>query len=122
MIREFAKPFIMVDDATNGKVRNIAMFDSYEDANRVTRLVYGDNAFAEEYKYLVSAGDTFHDGFFWNVMKPDEEHEEAWEQQAEYIPTDSEQIDTLEAAQEEQTLALAEVYALTSTLMASLNQ
>ena len=112
----------MVVDSTICKVLHISIFDSYEDANRVTRLVYGDNAFAEEYKYLVSAGDTFHDGFFWNTMEPDEAHEEAWEQQAEYIPTDSEQIDTLEAAQEEQTLAMAEVYALTSTLMASLNQ
>lgn len=120
MIREFARPYIIVDDATTGTVMNVAMFDSYEDANRVARLAYNENAFAEEYKWLVAAGDTYHDGKFWNKMPADDTHEEEWEQEAEYIPSDEENIQTLQSAQEEQTLAMAEVYALTSTMMASL--
>ena len=120
MIREFARPYIIVDDGTTGTVMNIAMFDSYEDANRIARLAYNENAFAEEYKWFVKAGDLYHDGRFWNKMPADETHEEEWEQEAEYIPTDEENIKSLQSAQEEQVLAMAEVYALTSTLMASL--
>lgn len=88
MKREFAKPFIMVDGSPKGTVRNIAMFSSYEEANRVTRCIYGDTAFAEEYKWLVQADDIYRDGIFYTT---DGEIENL----ADYIPTDSERIDTI---------------------------
>lgn len=89
MKREFAKPFIMVDGRPEGTVKNIAMFDSYEDANHITRMVYGDTAFADEYKWLVQPGDKYRNGAFYTV------DEDGNEESAEYIPTDTEQISQL---------------------------
>lgn len=102
--------YIQVDG--NGIVQNLAMFENYEDANRVTRIVYGDQAFAVEYRYAVQPGgiDRFHDGRFWVVS------DEGIETEAEYIPTEQDKINLLQAENErlkaesnELTLALAEI-------------
>lgn len=84
MKREIKIPYILIDDT--GTVQNIAMFDNYEDANQVARACYGDNALAQEYRYAVSMGDIFRDGFFYNI------DEDGNEELAEYIPSDEEQI------------------------------
>lgn len=66
---EISYAYIQVDG--DGAVQNIAMFENYEDANRITRAVYGDQAFAAEYRYAVRPGgvDRFHDGRFWTVAE-----------------------------------------------------
>lgn len=100
MKRELAKPYIIVD--TDGTVQNIAMCDNYEEANQVARAVYGDAAFADEYKWLVQPGDKFRDGIFYTVSGDIEEP-------AEYIPTEQEQISQLTVANDELTVAMADM-------------
>ena len=102
MKREFAKAFILVDNSEDGTVQNIAMFNDYEEANRAARAAYGDDAFAEEYKWLVQTGDRCHKGIFYTVDGDVEEP-------AEYIPTDSEQIFLLSNENAELTIALADL-------------
>lgn len=107
---EISYAYIQVDG--EGIVQNIAMFTDYENANRITRAVYGDQAFAAEYRYAVRPGgvDRFHDSRFWRV------EEDGTETEAEYIPTEQDKISALqlENAQlktesNELILALAEV-------------
>ena len=107
---EISYAYIQIDGA--GTVQNIAMFENYEDANRITRAVYGDRAFAVEYRYAVRPGgvDRFHDGRFWRV------EEDGTETEAEYIPTEQDKINMLQAenaqlkaASNEITLAMAEM-------------
>lgn len=107
---EISYAYIQVD--SNGTVQNIAMFENYEDANRITRAVYGNQAFAAEYRYAVRPGgvDRFHDGRFWTVS------ENGAETEAEYIPSDQDKINMLQAENEqlkkesnELTLAMAEL-------------
>ena len=88
---EISYAYIQVDG--DGAVQNIAMFENYEDANRITRAVYGDQAFAAEYRYAVRPGgaDRFHDGRFWRV------EEDGTETEAEYIPTEQDKINMLQA-------------------------
>ena len=71
---EISYAYIMVDG--EGAVQNIAMFENYEDANVITRAVYGDNAFAAEYRYAVRPGgiDRFHDDRFWTVAEDGTEY------------------------------------------------
>lgn len=109
MIREFAKPYIMRDG--NGKIYNIEMHTSYEDANQFARAVYGDDAAADEYRYLVQIGDIKKDGVYYNVGENGELTE------AEYIPSEEEQISRLESVNNtlsdqltETQLALTEQY------------
>ena len=90
MIREFAKPYIMLD--ANGKIYNIEMHTSYEDANQFARAVYGDGASADEYRYLVQIGDIKKDGVYYNIGENGELTE------AEYIPSDEEKIGQLETS------------------------
>lgn len=88
MIREFAKPYIMFDK--DGKIYNIEMHTSYEEANQFARNVYGDGATADEYRYLVQIGDIKKDGIYYNV---DETGDLTV---AEYIPSDEEKINQLQ--------------------------
>lgn len=90
MIREFAKPYIMLDK--EGCVYNIEMHTSYEEANQFARSVYGNDAAADEYRYLVQIGDVKKDGVYYNVG------ENGVLTMAEYIPSDEEKIDQLELA------------------------
>ena len=105
---EISYAYIQVDGA--GAVQNIAMFENYEDANRITRAVYGDQA--AEYRYAVRPGgvDRFHDGRFWRV------EEDGTETEAEHIPTEQDKISALQAENaqlkaesNELTLAMAEM-------------
>lgn len=88
MLRELCLPFIMIDG--NNTVQNIAMFYSYQDANEISKAIYGDNAFAEEYRYLVHIGDIYKNGIFYNI---DENGEEI---PAQYIGTQDDKISQLE--------------------------
>ena len=90
MIREFAKPYIMLDK--DGHIYNIEMHTSYEEANQFARNVYGDGAAADEYRYLVQIGDIKKDGIYYNVS------ENGALIVAEYIPSDEEKINQLQTA------------------------
>lgn len=94
MKREFKYPYIMLD--SDGIVQNIAMFDNYEEANQITKAVYGYNSYAEEYKYGVSIGDRQIGGVFYVVG------EDGSLTQAEYIPNDEDNIRSLHATTEQQ--------------------
>ncbi len=89
MIREFARPYIMLD--TDGKIYNIEMHTSYEEANQFARNIYGDGAVADEYRYLVQIGDIKKDGKFYNIL------EDGSTQEATYIPSDEENIEILKS-------------------------
>lgn len=102
MKRELAIPFILVDKKENGTVKQISMFDNYEEANRVARAVYGDTAFAEEYRWFVQAGDKYRDKIFYTI-------DGDVEKPAEYIPADSEQINRLKQENADLTIALADI-------------
>ena len=90
MIREFAKPYIMLDK--DGYVYNIEMHTSYEEANQFARNVYGNDAAADEYRYLVQIGDVKKEGIYYNI------DENGALTVAEYIPSDEEKINQLELA------------------------
>ena len=107
---EISYSYIQVDG--NGIVQNIAMFGNYSDANRITKTVYGDQAFAAEYRYAVRPGgvDQFHDGRFWCVEA------DGTETEAEYIPSEQDKISALQsenaqlkAESNDLTLAMAEM-------------
>lgn len=100
MIRELSKPFIMVD--SEGTVQNIAMFLNYEDANRITRAVYGENALATEYNYLVQAGDKYIENIYYNIL------DDGTEVPAEYIATQDDLIRELQNENRELILTLAD--------------
>ncbi|MBT9778824.1 hypothetical protein GPL15_20300 [Clostridium sp. MCC353] len=88
MIVELSKPFILIDET--GLVQNIALFLNYEEANVVARTVYGNNALALEYRYLVQEGDIYRNGTLYNKL------EDGTELPAQYIPTQDEQINLLQ--------------------------
>ena len=109
MIREFARPYIMTDKT--GKVYNIEMHISYEEANRFARSIYGEGAGADEYRYLVTIGDIKKNGIYYNVL------EDGTLSAAEYIPSEEEKINVLQLANDtldeqltETQMALAEQY------------
>ena len=52
----------------NNTVTQVGVAFSYEDANRVARCVYGDNAFAVNCTYCpCEEGDTYIDGTFYDI-------------------------------------------------------
>lgn len=95
----------------NGKVENTFLCDNYELANVIARCAFGNDAFAVEIEqYAVQCGDLYHNGSFWRV------NEEGAKEEIPYIPTDSQQIQTLmtqiselQTENEELTLAIADM-------------
>lgn len=55
---------------SNETVQNIMVCDNYEEANRIARAVYGDNAFAVDcLQYPCSIGSVYHNGRFCGWRK-----------------------------------------------------
>lgn len=101
--------YSMIDDA--GIIQCISTFDNYEDANLITRAVYGDNAIAVEcQQYPCGPGDIFRDNRFWRVQ------EDGTEKEIEYMPTQEQQVAMLTAQLTETELALVEQYEANSVL------
>lgn len=94
MKREYQYPYIMVDP--DGIVQNIAMFDNYENANQITRIVYGEGSRAEAYRYGVSPGDKLIDNVFYIV------NEDGSTEPAPYIPNDEDNINDLKVTTKNQ--------------------
>lgn len=84
----------------NGEVKAVGVAYSYEDANRVARCVYGDDAFAVDCLYCpCQEGDTYIDGSFYapdGTVRP-------------WLPTQEQQISQLLAENQELTMALADM-------------
>ena len=85
----------------DGVVQNVVVAYSYEDANRVARAVYGNDAIAVEcLQYPCEIGDKYIDGMFYKAdgITP-----------IEYIPTQEQQVKLLQRENAELTLALADM-------------
>lgn len=90
-----------------GTVKGVCVSHSYEDANRVARCVYGDDAYAVDCLYCpCQEGDTYREGTFYasdGTARP-------------WLPTQEQQLAQLQAEGEllrqesqELTLALADM-------------
>lgn len=88
-----------------GEVKTVIVCGNYPMADYLTKCTYGPEAFAVDcLQYPCSAGDKYHDGFFWRV---DQENGE--ETQIAYVPTQEQQVAALTAENAELTLAMAEM-------------
>lgn len=88
-----------------GEVKNIMVCDNYPMADYLTKCTYGLEAFAVDcLQYPCGMGDRYHDGFFWRVDQDTGE-----EAMIEYVPTQEQQVQTLQAEKDELTLAMAEL-------------
>lgn len=96
--------YALISDET---VQGVCVSYSHEDANRVSRAVYGDDAFAVDCLYCpCQEGDTYRDGTFYapdGTVRP-------------WLPTQEQQLAQLQAESErlrqesqELTLALADM-------------
>ena len=88
----------------DGKVQNIAVFTTREDAIRITHAIYGNDSDAINVDYVdIRFGGTYHDNKFYNVDENGNEIE------ADIIPTESQRIASLESLNQSLTLALADL-------------
>ena len=88
----------------NEKVMHVGPAFSYNDADRVAKIIYGDSAFAVDCtQYPCQEGDSYHDGFFF---RPNEDETET---RLEYLPTYEQQLAQLQVENAELTLALADM-------------
>lgn len=84
-----------------GVVQNVVVAYSYEDANRVARAVYGDDAVAVDcLQYPCQIGDKYINGVFYKAdgVTP-----------IQYLPTQEQQVAQLQAENAELTVALADM-------------
>lgn len=85
-------------------VYNIAVFNTREDAIRISRAIKGEDATAINVDYIdIRMGAKYRDGFFYNV------NEDGTEERAEIIPTEKQEIAALKAENQQLTLALADM-------------
>ena len=89
---------------SEGTVQNVMVCENYELANYLTRCTYGDEAFAVDcLQYPCSIGDKYHDNKFYKVSEDGEETE------IEYVPTQEQQVATLQSLNDEMTIAMADI-------------
>lgn len=97
---EISYPYIMID--SNGVVQNVAMFSDYEKANKIAQAIYGNKAFAIEYRYSIRIGSVYKNGTFYNIDGEDEV-------EAVVIPTENEKISKIKNENNELIVTLAEI-------------
>ena len=90
----------------NEKVENVCVCDNYEMANYIARATYGNEAFAVDcLQYPCTIGDTYKEGVFYRL------NEETGEEFIiEYVPTQEQQVQTLNNELTDAQLALCEQY------------
>lgn len=94
--------YAMIDE--DSIVQNIMVCDNYEDANRITRAVYGERALAVDcLQYPCRVGDIFRNNYFWNIQ------DDGTEKRVEYVPTQEQQVQQLQQENNELTVALADM-------------
>lgn len=85
----------------NETIKDVCVAFSYEDANRVARIVYGDTAFAVDcMQYACERDDKYVNGVFYKVDGLTV---------IERLPTDKEEIQQLKADNAQLTVALADM-------------
>lgn len=90
--------FAMIYDKT---IQNVVVAYNYEEVNRITRCVYGDDAFAVDcLQYPCEIGDKYINGVFYKAdgITP-----------IDRLPTDKEEIQQLKADNTQLTVALADM-------------
>lgn len=88
----------------NEQVMHVGPAFSYNDADRVAKIVYGDSAFAVDCtQYPCREGDFYRNGLFLR------QEMDGTETQLEYIPTYEQQLAVLQAENTELTLVLADM-------------
>lgn len=88
----------------DGNIQNLNVCDNYEEANKVARCAFGDNAVAVDcLQYPCAIGGRYHDGRFWDVA------EDGTETEVPYVPTQEQQVAALQTLNNELTLAMAEM-------------
>lgn len=82
-------------------VENIAIFEKYEDANRISKIVYGDDAFAVDItEWPVGPGYKYINGVFY---EPD------GNTVVEPLPNPAKQVAELETVVDNMTLVMADM-------------
>ena len=82
-------------------VENIAIFENYEDANRISKIVYGDDAFAVDItEWPVGPGYKYINGVFY---EPD------GNTVVEPLPNPAKQVAELETVVDNMTLVMADM-------------
>lgn len=82
-------------------IMNIALFEDYVTANEVTKIVYGENAFAVDIEeWPVGPGYKYKNGTFY---EPD------GETPVEKLPDQSERVKELESLVDDMTIAMADM-------------
>lgn len=90
----------------NEKVENVCVCDNYEMANYIARATYGNEAFAVDcLQYPCAIGDFYKEGIFYRLIE-----ETGEEFIIEYVPTQEQQVQTLNGELTETQLALVEQY------------
>jgi len=85
-------------------IKNIIICEDYETANWLSRMAYGDQAFAVDCsQYRCDIGYIYRDGVFLHI-------EDGIEKPVEYIPMAEESIEDLKSENTMLQLALAEQY------------
>ena len=88
----------------DGEVKNVIVCDNYPTADYLTKCIYGSEAFAVDcLQYACGIGDKYHDGTFYRVG------EDGIETAIPYTPTQEQQVEALQAENNELTLAMADL-------------
>lgn len=91
-------------EISENMVKNVMVCDNYEMANYIARCTYGDSAFAVDcLQYPCSIGDAYHDGKFWRI-----DPETKQETEIAYVPTQEQQVQLLQAENEQLMIAMAD--------------
>lgn len=88
----------------DGEVKNVIVCDNYPTADYLTKCIYGRDAFAVDcLQYACGIGDKYYDNTFYRI------DEDGTEIAIQYTPTQEQQVEALQAENNELTLALADL-------------
>jgi len=88
-----------------GEIKNIVIGENYPMEDHLTKMIYGDDAFAVDItQYPVGIGYKYHDGFFWKIEENTSE-----EVMVDPYPTQEQEIELLKAENEELIIVLADL-------------
>lgn len=87
------------------EIKNVFLCENYELANVLARASFGDKAFAvETTRYASQIGDVYENGIFYHIL------EDGTKKEAEYIPSEAENIAKLNVILAETQLTLLNTY------------
>ena len=87
------------------EVKNVFLCENYELANVLAKASFGNDAFAiESTRYIIQMGDKYKNGIFYHIL------EDGTKKEAEYIPSEAENIAKLNVVLAETQLTLLSIY------------